>query len=333
MLPGDYAVETFFMISGFYMSLVLRDKYCGLGKTWKFYSNRYARLYPVYFITMIGTWVWFLFCWWWLGAVPANNWISNYGQMNLAPKTALVFSNWTMLGLDLPSLFHYSARQGFMLFHFYDSHNAPDGSKWAGEFRSIPQAWSVGLEIWFYCLAPLFSRLSVRWLVVIGILSAALKLGMECSGLNTYFFFPAQLGYFVVGMLAHRYWHSHKALLADMRYGWLFIIVAAIWILCFPFIPVTGLRWIFYAFVGLSLPIMFAQSKTWGWDRWVGNLSYPLYIVHMLALGIVSASFKIEHSAYLVFGLSLVISIFLMRFVEEPLDRWRQSRAGGIAVS
>jgi peptidoglycan/LPS O-acetylase OafA/YrhL len=31
MVPGNYAVETFFMISGFYMSLILNSKYVGKG--------------------------------------------------------------------------------------------------------------------------------------------------------------------------------------------------------------------------------------------------------------------------------------------------------------
>lgn len=149
MLPGNFAVETFFMISGFYMSLILSEKYCGPGAIWKFYSNRYLRLYPTYFIIVIATWAWFFVVWAWLKHIPGNSWIEYYGQMTLVPKMALVFSNWSMFGLDIPSLFHFKSDKGFLLFHYYDTATAPDGASWLGDMRTIGQAWSVGLEIWF----------------------------------------------------------------------------------------------------------------------------------------------------------------------------------------
>ena len=40
-----YAVEMFFVISGFYMALVLGTKYSLI---WRFYSNRLIRLMPSY---------------------------------------------------------------------------------------------------------------------------------------------------------------------------------------------------------------------------------------------------------------------------------------------
>lgn len=47
------AVQMFFVISGFYMSLVLTEKYRALdGWLWKFYLNRYSRLMPSYLIVM-----------------------------------------------------------------------------------------------------------------------------------------------------------------------------------------------------------------------------------------------------------------------------------------
>jgi len=45
-MDGD-AVEAFFIVSGFYMSLILTQKYGDKG-LWLFYSNRLLRLYPLY---------------------------------------------------------------------------------------------------------------------------------------------------------------------------------------------------------------------------------------------------------------------------------------------
>ena len=50
---GMIAVECFFIISGFYMALILNEKYVGPGSTWMFYSNRFLKLYPVYWLVLL----------------------------------------------------------------------------------------------------------------------------------------------------------------------------------------------------------------------------------------------------------------------------------------
>ncbi|HAA92439.1 MAG TPA: hypothetical protein DCE33_08330 [Rhodospirillaceae bacterium] len=50
ILPsGQVAVQSFYMISGFYMSLVLSSTYQGPAGTWCFWLSRYLRLAPIYF--------------------------------------------------------------------------------------------------------------------------------------------------------------------------------------------------------------------------------------------------------------------------------------------
>ena len=49
-LNGGLAVECFFMISGFYMALVLNEKYNYRGSYWAFIQQRFLRLYPLYFV-------------------------------------------------------------------------------------------------------------------------------------------------------------------------------------------------------------------------------------------------------------------------------------------
>jgi len=48
-VSGGVAVQAFFIISGFYMALVLSSKY---SSTSLFYSNRLLRLMPSYFVMM-----------------------------------------------------------------------------------------------------------------------------------------------------------------------------------------------------------------------------------------------------------------------------------------
>jgi peptidoglycan/LPS O-acetylase OafA/YrhL len=66
------------------------------------------------------------------------------------------------------------------------------------------------------------------------------------------------------------------------------------------------------------------MTKNVAWDKYVGELSYPLYICHFLFgwlllpntfLGVYSALF-----------LSLATSVALYHLVDRPVDAWRQNR-------
>src|SRR4051812_20298809 len=50
LVGGQVAVQTFFIISGFYMSLILDRKYVGPGSYGLFMTNRFLRLFPVYWM-------------------------------------------------------------------------------------------------------------------------------------------------------------------------------------------------------------------------------------------------------------------------------------------
>ena len=49
---SDIAVQSFYVISGFYMALVLNEKY-GPGTYWLFISNRLLRLWPTYIVVLV----------------------------------------------------------------------------------------------------------------------------------------------------------------------------------------------------------------------------------------------------------------------------------------
>jgi peptidoglycan/LPS O-acetylase OafA/YrhL len=51
ILPGLVAVQVFFIISGFYMSLILKEKY--KTNTILFYTNRLFRPFPTYLLVLV----------------------------------------------------------------------------------------------------------------------------------------------------------------------------------------------------------------------------------------------------------------------------------------
>jgi peptidoglycan/LPS O-acetylase OafA/YrhL len=52
LVGGQFAVKLFFIVSGFYMAMVLTEKYHGPGSVRLFYGNRLLRLLPTYYLVI-----------------------------------------------------------------------------------------------------------------------------------------------------------------------------------------------------------------------------------------------------------------------------------------
>jgi peptidoglycan/LPS O-acetylase OafA/YrhL len=152
MIKGHDAVHVFFVISGFYMAMILRRKYGfstqGLGS---FAANRFLRLYPCYLAVMMATIGWAAFCHWSTRGEAAIHKIIQAGDM--LPLSALVLlwlPNLILLGIDLPAWFELRGDRDIIF-----ANPETNGALWLGETLWVPQAWSIGSEIWFYMLAPM----------------------------------------------------------------------------------------------------------------------------------------------------------------------------------
>ncbi|MFO0941619.1 MAG: acyltransferase [Pirellulales bacterium] len=329
-MPGNFAVEIFFIISGFYMALVLSEKYSGKGRFVSFYKNRFLRLYPTFLVITLATWAWFFFVWWWLKRIPTNGWVEQYGLMGTAPKVLLVLSNWLMIGNDARCLFHFSHDGQFKIFHAYGTTVASDGATWCGDFGTIGQAWSIGLEIWFYLLAPILSKQRTRVLVSIAVCSVVLKISMETNGFLSYFFFPAQLYYFIAGMITQRLGTRLKNESTTKRVGVLLCLIFALVTVGFQIIPISWWTWARLVICGaicISLPYIFCAFSSSRFDRWIGNLSYPIYMTHMLVISILTPVMGVWYSPNWALVCSFAGAMLIYYTIEKPIDHLRQSLA------
>lgn len=145
-MGGGLKAKFFFIVSGFYMALVLQGKYRSAGIC---YSNRFLRLAPTYFVAML------------LAAavrfglgVSATTTPEMFAGLYHYPGAAslLGFRNFTPLGQKLLFWFKGSGEATFS----FDPSNAPpsetDPVGW--QFLLVPQAQSLSMEIAFYALAP-----------------------------------------------------------------------------------------------------------------------------------------------------------------------------------
>jgi peptidoglycan/LPS O-acetylase OafA/YrhL len=303
-LPAYFAVQAFFVISGFYMEL-LRRKYAP-APIWIFYSNRYSRLVVSYWIVFAATVL--LIALMPGVSFPPATFLANFKSDSASEWALLIFSNLMMFGQDLLAI----------LF----SHTSND--------LLIPQAWSLALELWFYLLVPLLWRASDRTLWAIVATSLALRLIIVSSPLPFFpwqqRFFPAEIMFFVLGMLSFRQSSEIVNIIKSGR-ACLLVVSAGIlfagWLqpIAFPW-PETTAIWYSSVLVGaifyLTLPAMFALTGRSHIDRLIGEFSYPIYLLHVILWAFIEPPFLllacIAASAPLVF------------LVELPLERWRNNR-------
>lgn len=288
MVPAEIAVQMFFVISGFYMTMILNTKYGN--RTLTFYKNRALRLYPIYLFVVVlvvsaGSLSEFLF------RFRLNNWNSAWdfyreGHLSLLSFLYVNFMNLTMFCQD--SVMYLKIRSGdFVLGYFGDS-NPP-----VHDFLLVPQAWSLSLELMFYGLAPFLVKNRRRVLIVL-LLSVAVRVSLHLVGRSgdpfSYRFFPNEISVFLLGSLSWHFFRQHNISFVarhinKLLVGFLTSLVA--WPLLFQFNDIS--RYFVLAFFALFVPYLFERFKDNRVDRAIGEMSYPFYLVHLFALQFCSA--------------------------------------------
>jgi peptidoglycan/LPS O-acetylase OafA/YrhL len=197
----------------------------------------------------------------------------------------------------------------------------------------------VSLELMFYAMAPFLVRR--HWLVLVAIIVATYVLrsvagayGFSGSGF-AYRFFPFEIGLFLAGVLSHRV-YAHLNLHGVMRFPVSLTIGAVLigTVLVQQYIDSLD-NHKFYILVVVALPALFDLSRRIKLDSWLGELSYPIYLVHLsvLSFGQIVATAVIgptENASWLAFAATIVtvlVSITYVRWIDAPFERWRQARA------
>lgn len=330
LVPGNIAVELFFIISGYYMAMVLAKgtyQVKSRAKPLSFYKSRFFRLYPTFITITIASLLYSYLLWVALGQKPANDTDILYERSTIWVGPLAFISNLTMLGQDLFSLFHILPTGEIRMFYARNVGSTPDGAIWLGNLRIIGQAWSIGTEIWFYLLVPFLNRLKPVFLGIIALFSIALKLYFELGlDFETYFFFPGQLYLFVLGMLV---FHVNENKSYSKKYSKVALMVIIFLIVIHPLLATIEYRVFLYLVFILNLDACFKLTKSNKSDRLIGNLSYPLYLIHMLVIQFTINLFNYFNLQAPVFlsilsvVLSFLAALVIYYLIEIPFDRFR----------
>jgi peptidoglycan/LPS O-acetylase OafA/YrhL len=334
-MNGSVVVKTFFIISGFYMALVINEKYFVKEKKtyFLFFSNRYLKLYPAYFVTLI-----FAIFVSYLGFLKFGNWIylNSYFVQNLSIPSLLIITliNLSMFGIAAISFFSINPVTGQLFFTatpFSDAIN----------YIFIGQAWAISIELIFYLVAPFILRKKTS--ILIGLLAASLLLRIILCYFGYYNnpwadrFFPTELAFFMLGAIAYKVYSNKKFLKKINSYFYLIPIIVISGIIFYQYIPdviyfyFSLKEWLFFVIFSLSLPILFLLSnKMKKIDRFFAELSYPVFLSHVVILNLVAIFINFNLDSNLgktcVIGLTIVYSVFIVIWVMDPIEKIRQKR-------
>jgi peptidoglycan/LPS O-acetylase OafA/YrhL len=271
---GTNSVEIFFVISGFYVAMILDKSYStNLG----FYKNRALRLYPIYYIICALVLVRCIF-------IPGFR-----NELFSFPAKALfvgLFANSTFFGSD------------WIMFLQWNDNNLHFGNFNDSELRLwqmllVPASWSLGLEVSFYLLAPFLCKVKSRTIMVIGASLLAIRIIAFVTGLNvdpwTYRFFPFELPMFLFGILLYRlknrFANTPKMSLAS-TYAFLLFLYLLV-----PFVSqrfdVGRAPQLFILVMATAMLALFGPDNAK--DKKFGELSYPIYMSHLFVITTFSA--------------------------------------------
>jgi len=339
LVGGQAAVQAFYIISGFYMTLILNEKYIGRNNSYKlFITNRLLRLFPIYWTILIITVLVSVFMFIYSSGGTAGKfqpYIDHFDSLNVVSFLFLIFSNIMIIFQDIVMFLGLDTATGWLFFTADYSQTDP----MLHRFLIIPQAWTIGVEITFYLIAPFLVRRKIAIICVLVFLSLLLRILLLSNGLKydpwSYRFFPTELMFFLLGTIAYHVYKKVDTL--NIRTGYLklnyyFILLFT---LSFSFIPLPFLvKVMLYLMVFfVSVPFIFILSKKWKKDRYIGELSYPIYISHLLVLMIVKELNipLIGELGLVVTVLTILLSIVLNEVIAKKIELIRQRRVKPIS--
>ena len=332
---GVVAVQLFFVISGFYMAMVLSEKYHPVADKKEFWVNRGMRIYVTYFSALVLVLILEGLAYWVAQRGLFRQWETYGDYLTDTQKILMGLSVLTILGQDAWLYLRMGISDVLL-----NIQGPPDTR--LVYMLPMPQAWSVALELVFYALAPFLIRLSTRKLVAVAVAAFVIRFIAGIMGYSvdpwTYRFFPFELTLFLMGMISYRLSGFLKGIVTTPR-----LLGALLIALCFAAQPLVvwarshGVddiipRFFIYIVAVFTLPALFFVTKKNKLDNFLAEFSYPIYLVHFSVIHLVDAvlqkqlMFNQSLRVVLVVFLTLAMSYLLIVAVERPVDRFRKKR-------
>lgn len=329
LLAAETAVKSFYVISGFYMAMILSEKYIGNNASYFLYiKNRLLKIYPLYWLTLLVS-IFYFFIVRVFKSEEINvitHFFNYYNKLDFQLIFLLIFSNLFIFFQDVIIFLGYDFIEDKIKFAInYNNFKPP-----LYTFLLIPQAWTVCLELYFYLIAPFLIKVKRKAILIwCFILSILVKIYMVKIGLTydpwSYRFFISELYLFVLGSFSYMFYIKYKSFYSNLLFkiSIVFVILVSVFYSRIDFYP-KQIIFVFLTF--LLIPIFFIKTKKNKFDRILGDLSYPIYIIHILVINILSIFVSREDSFFSLYLLliTIVVSIFLKFTFLDYIELKRQ---------
>lgn len=327
IVNNTIAVFSFFIISGFYMALVLDKKYSKQQSKLLFWGNRFLRIFPLYWLSLLVVFL-FVLVKFVFHIGTDDNAIVHYGKYSLHSSSLLFYTD----------LFNYIVRNITLIGtidYFRVNDNTPG-------YLLVQQAWTLQIELLFYVIAPYLNQLSKKIFIVFFLVYVVSFFGfiapLHLLPPNLGYIFLNNLVFFLLGMMSYRFlysWLQTKKMHFSVTRGvFIFLILYLLLyhVISFKYqiFNVSLNDILYYSIFLFSMPFIFLQTSVSVIDSYIGKFSYPVYITHFIVIKLLSniSLFKQDSNikTILIITLTFFISLLAIKFIEIPIDRIRQKR-------
>ncbi|HTD97927.1 MAG TPA: acyltransferase [Mucilaginibacter sp.] len=309
------------------MSMILNEKYVGHKSNFLFYTNRALKIYPIYWVILLLLIIWSVFAYK-LGYWGTLNFYVGNWPLSISTIAYLAVANFFIIGLDWSFLF--GLKNGNLYFTKNFNQTSPKVYNFA--FNSI--AWTISIELLFYVIAPFIVRRNLYLVLAFLFLSLMLRIVLALGGLSfppwNYMFFPTQLMFFMGGIISYHLYLKMKGMnVNSFILKTLYTLLICIVLFYYQVFEESYIKQaVLYVSVILLMPASFIISKNNKFDRFLGNLSYPIYISQSLVINITAGKTfpKLFGWGFTSLVIILLVSLLLEQFVNKPIEKYRQRR-------
>ena len=283
---GVAAVVIFYILAGMVSYKLIHNYYPN--QPLLYYKDRLLRILPLYFLVLILSYCIYL-------AGAKSYFISE------EPNFIAFVSNIFIIPL---SYFMYSHIDKFTL---------------------VPPVWSLGVELQFYILAP-FILTRRKFLLFFLLLSLLVYILAAVGVLHTdYFGYRLLLGVLFIFLLGGLIHSQNRILLVSV---YLLLVLTAVYISIIGYKAPYNYETIFALLVGLPL-LKYSLNKKLRpislivIDKYLGRLSYAVFLLHFPVLWLVNLSVYFHQNLYIILFLTLILSmlaLYLESYITKRLQ-------------
>ncbi|WP_121628375.1 acyltransferase family protein [Poseidonibacter antarcticus] len=281
--PGVIAVVMFYLLAGMVAYKLNSKKFPN--KAFLYYKDRIKRIFPTYFMVLIFAFVIYL-----LGA-------KSY-FISAVPTISDYLSNIVIIPLS------------------YYMYNNID------KFTLLPPVWSLGVELQFYILAPFILlnnkiiKLSISLSLFIYILAVV---GLLNTDYFAYRLIPGVLFIFLIGAIIQKVIEGDLSSKKILFYLYLLLLFLLGYVYFIDYKAPYNYETLFGLILGIPILLLLSSISLSNYkvvDKYLGNISYPIFLLHFPILWLFELFIKNPNNYYIILA-TLLLSILLQNILEK----------------